>query len=160
LACSLIVGIAWGAWSLLRLHARSHVLQLGDIVQHVALGDPHCCPTSRGCRSGYSLNSPRPCCDRGVSNRIPAHIHGVCFNDNHCSLSENRTRMPLKEPVVNGIGCRQLFERGLSHTGLPLKRKFRPRCCAKTRAGAPCIMRVVPGKRRCRFHGGMSTGPK
>ena len=49
--------------------------------------------------------------------------------------------------------CRQLFERGLSHRGLPLKRKFRPRCCAKTRAGAPCIMRVVPGKRRCRFHG-------
>src|SRR5258708_7136994 len=39
--------------------------------------------------------------------------------------------------------CRQLFERGLSHRGLPLKRKFRPRCCAKTRAGAPCIMRVV-----------------
>src|SRR5260370_40189243 len=27
------------------------------------------------------------------------------------------------------------------------KRKFRPRCCAKTRAGAPCIMRVLPGKR-------------
>jgi hypothetical protein len=56
--------------------------------------------------------------------------------------------------------CRQLFERGLSHRGLPLKRKFRPRCCAKTRAGAPCSMRVVPGKRRCRFHGGLSTGPK
>src|SRR5229473_5885103 len=53
-----------------------------------------------------------------------------------------------------------MLERGLSHTGLPLKRKFRPRCCAKTRAGAPCIMRVVPGKRRCRFHGGLSTGPK
>ncbi len=49
---------------------------------------------------------------------------------------------------------------GLSRTGLPLKRKFQPRCCAKTRAGAPCIMRVVPGKRRCRFHGGLSTGPK
>ena len=56
--------------------------------------------------------------------------------------------------------CRQLFERGLSPRGLPLKRKFRPRCCAKTRAGVPCITRVVPGKRRCRFHGGMSTGPK
>jgi hypothetical protein len=56
--------------------------------------------------------------------------------------------------------CRQLFERGLSHRGLPLKRKFRPRCCAKTRAGVPCIMRVLPGKRRCRFHGGLSTGPK
>ena len=61
---------------------------------------------------------------------------------------------------MNGIGvgscssaaCRtEGFERGLSHRGLPLKRKFRPRCCAKTRAGAPCIMRVVPGKRRCQF---------
>ena len=40
--------------------------------------------------------------------------------------------------------CRQLFERGLSHRGLPLK------------AGVPCIMRVLPGKRRCRFHGGLS----
>src|SRR5260370_27618319 len=40
--------------------------------------------------------------------------------------------------------CRQLCERGLSQRGLPLKRKFRPRCCAKTRAGAPCITRVVP----------------
>jgi len=30
-----------------------------------------------------------------------------------------------------------MLERGLSRTGLPLKRKFRPRCCAKTRAGAP-----------------------
>jgi hypothetical protein len=56
--------------------------------------------------------------------------------------------------------CRKLLERGLSRRGLPLKRKFRPRCYAKTRAGAPCIVRVVPGKRRCRFHGGMSTGPK
>jgi hypothetical protein len=54
--------------------------------------------------------------------------------------------------------CREMLERGLPRTGLPLKRKFRPRCCAKTRAGAPCIMRVVPGKRRCRFHGGLSTG--
>jgi hypothetical protein len=54
--------------------------------------------------------------------------------------------------------CRQLP--GLSHRGLPLKRKFRPRCCAKTRAGVPCIMRVLPRKRRCRFHGGLSTGPR
>jgi len=56
--------------------------------------------------------------------------------------------------------CRQMLERGLSPSGLPLKRRHRPRCCAKTRAAAPCIMRVVPGKRRCRFHGGLSTGPR
>src|SRR6266446_3564188 len=29
--------------------------------------------------------------------------------------------------------CRQLFERGLSHRGLPLKRKFRPRCWVSRR---------------------------
>ena len=56
--------------------------------------------------------------------------------------------------------CRQMLERGLSPRGLPLKRKYRPRCSAKTRAGVPCIMRVVPGKQRCRFHGGLSTGPR
>src|SRR5262249_35466798 len=56
--------------------------------------------------------------------------------------------------------CREMLERGLSRTGLRLKRKFRPRCCAKPRAGAPGIMRVVRAQGRCRFHGGLSTGPK
>jgi hypothetical protein len=37
---------------------------------------------------------------------------------------------------------------------------MRPRCGAKTRGGDVCKMRVEPGKRRCRFHGGKSTGPK
>ena len=33
-------------------------------------------------------------------------------------------------------------------------------CGAKTRAGGACLMRPVAGKRRCRLHGGLSTGPK
>jgi hypothetical protein len=40
------------------------------------------------------------------------------------------------------------------------RRKDRPRCGAKTRAGGSCLVRVEPGKARCRFHGGLSTGPK
>jgi hypothetical protein len=40
------------------------------------------------------------------------------------------------------------------------KRKNRPRCGAKTRAGGRCLVRVELGKARCRFHGGLSTGPK
>jgi hypothetical protein len=40
------------------------------------------------------------------------------------------------------------------------KRKDRPRCGAKTRAGRRCLVRVEFGKARCRFHGGLSTGPK
>ena len=34
------------------------------------------------------------------------------------------------------------------------------RCGAKTRSGAPCGKFPMEGKRRCRLHGGLSTGPK
>ena len=33
-------------------------------------------------------------------------------------------------------------------------------CGAKTRAGHPCKMQSEKGRRRCKFHGGKSTGPK
>ena len=36
----------------------------------------------------------------------------------------------------------------------------RVRCNAKTRTGKPCQCLSLPGKRRCKFHGGMSTGAK
>ena len=39
-------------------------------------------------------------------------------------------------------------------------RRKPPRCGAKTRAGGTCMVRVEFGKARCRFHGGLSTGPK
>jgi DNA-binding transcriptional regulator YiaG len=34
------------------------------------------------------------------------------------------------------------------------------RCGARTRKGTPCKCKALPGKQRCKFHGGMSTGPK
>ncbi|WP_354540881.1 HGGxSTG domain-containing protein [Roseovarius sp. MBR-6] len=34
------------------------------------------------------------------------------------------------------------------------------RCGAETRKGTPCRAKPLPGKRRCKFHGGMSTGPR
>ena len=34
------------------------------------------------------------------------------------------------------------------------------RCGAKTRSGVPCAKAPMEGKRRCRLHGGLSTGPK
>lgn len=33
-------------------------------------------------------------------------------------------------------------------------------CGAKTRSGTPCRCKSEPGKLRCKFHGGMSTGPQ
>ena len=39
-------------------------------------------------------------------------------------------------------------------------RPDRPRCGAKTRAGGDYLLRVELTRARCRFHGGLSTGPK
>lgn len=33
-------------------------------------------------------------------------------------------------------------------------------CGAKTRKGKPCRAKPLPGKTRCKFHGGLSTGPR
>jgi hypothetical protein len=64
-------------------------------------------------------------------------------------------------PVCSiGATCKRLAELGLVGDGSPLRRKERPRCDARTRQGSCCLVRVEPGKRRCRFHGGLSTGPR
>jgi hypothetical protein len=41
-----------------------------------------------------------------------------------------------------------------------LKAIRRVTCGAKTRSGKPCRGKSLPGKRRCKWHGGCSTGPK
>lgn len=38
--------------------------------------------------------------------------------------------------------------------------RLRVMCEAKTRMGTPCRRKSEPGKRRCKFHGGKSTGPR
>lgn len=45
----------------------------------------------------------------------------------------------------------------------PLARRlmnYRVTCGAKTRKGTPCRAKSEPNRRRCRFHGGLSTGPR
>ena len=59
-----------------------------------------------------------------------------------------------------GADCRELRALGLKGNCMPLPRKERPICGARNRQAKPCGVRVEPGKRRCRFHGGLSTGPK
>ncbi|KAA0909832.1 helix-turn-helix transcriptional regulator [Aquicoccus porphyridii] len=38
--------------------------------------------------------------------------------------------------------------------------RYRQPCGATTRKGQPCRLLSEPGKRRCKFHGGKSTGPR
>ncbi len=37
---------------------------------------------------------------------------------------------------------------------------MQPRCGARTRQGHPCRRAALRGRRRCRLHGGLSTGPR
>lgn len=59
-----------------------------------------------------------------------------------------------------GNVCARMREKGLNDDGAPLPVSERPMCGAKTRQGKPCPKKVVPGKKRCRYHGGLSTGPR
>lgn len=38
--------------------------------------------------------------------------------------------------------------------------RHRVRCAATNRKGTPCRLLSEPGRRRCKFHGGRSTGPR
>jgi hypothetical protein len=56
--------------------------------------------------------------------------------------------------------CERMVEIGLDDAGRPRPYLDRPLCGAITRKLFSCYRRVIPGKTRCRLHGGMSTGPK
>jgi hypothetical protein len=77
------------------------------------------------------------------------------------TVCPRRPNMACNDPNCGaGAVCRLAAELGLFGDGYPMPRKMRPVCGAKTRADGRCQMRVEPGKRRCRLHGGLSTGPK
>lgn len=42
----------------------------------------------------------------------------------------------------------------------PKALRVKPNCGAKNRRGQPCAMTPEPDKKRCKFHGGRSTGPR
>lgn len=54
------------------------------------------------------------------------------------------------------LAIKQAFAEQMKH----FKATRRVRCGAKTRKHTACRMKSEPGKRRCKFHGGKSTGAK
>jgi hypothetical protein len=69
-------------------------------------------------------------------------------------------RRDLRERI-NG-SAKAMLQLGIAKTQKEAKAKAdaRTRCNAKTRKGNPCQARGMGKGGRCRFHGGMSTGPK
>jgi hypothetical protein len=75
----------------------------------------------------------------------------------------------INEPVVRAKRLGQLERRALRKLiiNIPshLLRQHGPlrertRCGARTRDGSPCEARGIVPNGRCRWHGGLSTGPK
>src|SRR5690349_989439 len=73
-------------------------------------------------------------------------------------VTGNRIMRKVRARLVPGTML--TYAAVISHLRRQSRRKDRPRCGAKTRAGGTCMVRVEFGKARCRFHGGLSTGPK
>jgi hypothetical protein len=72
-----------------------------------------------------------------------------------------RRKTTCTDPTCGtGVSCFAMRAIGLAGDGSPLTRKDRPCCGAGNRQGRPCAVRLEPGKSRCRFHGGLSTGPR
>ena len=74
------------------------------------------------------------------------------------------TGFPIATPPASLPAHEHLFGRVKSKeasTKIPQQHKVgKALCGAKTRKGAPCVRRVVPGRYRCPNHGGLSTGPR
>jgi len=67
-------------------------------------------------------------------------------------------RCGLKYNPINPSLCLAKYLDGQN----PMKEEAltNPHCGAKTRSGKPCEKFPLASKRRCRLHGGLSTGPK
>ncbi len=87
----------------------------------------------------------------------PKSGHGPLLG-NFATIPRARNRLlPSSEfpDAVKEREARLLAELEARRTKGPWKR-----CGARTRKGKPCRAKALPGKTRCKFHGGASTGPR
>ncbi len=75
-------------------------------------------------------------------------------------------RRHLRELRARGVQVGHLLgdeldlQPGDTQRGVPAGFTHDALCGARTRAGHPCRALKVPGRKRCRWHGGLSTGPR
>lgn len=82
---------------------------------------------------------------------LPVHVTGQAETSNGGSGMHN---------FATRFARARARHRELASQDIETRKAFRSRCGARTRAGEPCKAPVVAGKRRCRMHGGLSTGAK
>jgi hypothetical protein len=109
--------------------------------------------------SGLAAGIARPVRNLDKPCLMPAKPRPTPRNPSSASTALSRLPEPaqLQKPVKAERQPSPPFE-----PSGPLTGRQRKRCGARARSkgGAPCQCKVVPGRTRCKFHGGMSTGPK
>ena len=97
------------------------------------------------------------------------NLNGECQHDHDFLGRDLRIFVATESPLLDhpearftftGKVCDQIQSKQLHDDGKPLPDAKSPSCRAKTRSGGTCGHKVIPGKTRCRFHGGKSTGPR
>jgi len=81
----------------------------------------------------------------------------------HAGVHEQTVKYwEAKHGVIAGVAVNRMFKELAVAFATSQASKKSPdhKCDAQTRKGSPCRCKPLPGKRRCKFHGGMSTGPK
>lgn len=78
----------------------------------------------------------------------------------HCARHKPASRHWCRDPECRGAHCKKMKARGLWDDGSEMPKRLRPLCGATTRSGGTCKATVVPGRTRCRMHGGLAGRPK
>jgi hypothetical protein len=95
---------------------------------------------------------PDPCITAANWDRFCRYGYFLCPADDRYTCQEAICEL--------GVRCEDMATIGLMGSGKIVPKHQRAKCEARTRQGTPCNMVIVPGKVRCRLHGGLSTGPK
>ena len=99
----------------------------------------------------------------GCGNELPRlRFRRVVVEDGHTA----KVRHYLRELRARGVKVGPLLgdeldrQPGDTLRGTPASFTHPALCGARTKAGHPCRAMKVPSRKRCRWHGGLSTGPR
>jgi hypothetical protein len=133
-------------------------------VSVVAVSGAQCCRRRLIC---LCRNAPRLRADKTIVRRWRGDPEGLTREQEGAWWAEEiprRNQIALEREWRQRERDSQWFMGATFRFGGRLERREqweRSRCGAKTRRdGHPCWWEPEPGKKRCKFHGGKSTGPK
>ncbi len=75
-------------------------------------------------------------------------------------MSDSTRQNPVTPAAEDGAPARSCVGNRLRNGTIGGNPASAPRCGAKNRRGVPCMGATLRGKKRCKHHGGASTGPR